>query len=142
MGRFAQSRQHLFEAMNLAGGYRNFVPARCELGLIAKDYLQRVYEYSFKVHLGDQLMPFGWPFIEYAAKRLEAIEGVLGEEVLGEILAPINEKWRALFEAAKECGLWSTFLTDFWLSRFASTPGNSESDEVDELAEVCNNAAV
>ena len=87
-------------------------------------------------------MPLGWPFIEHAAKRLEAIEGVLGEEVLRGILAPINEKWRALFEAAKYCGLWSQFLTDYWLSRFASPPGNSESDEVDELAEVCNNAAV
>ena len=99
----------------------DFVPTRRDLETLARDYLEdmRDCEYGQMVHKTfDVDRGKDWDF---TFRRLDSIERILGKKVLRRVLAPVEEKWRKMFDDVKvelaipmdceECG--DEFFRDF-----------------------------
>jgi len=79
----------------------DFVPTRRELEVLALDYLEdmRDWEYGAMVHGSPDIdRGKGWTFGD---RRVDSIRQMLGKNVLNRVLAPVEEKWRKMFDDVK-----------------------------------------
>ena len=79
----------------------DFVPTRRDLEVLARNYLDDVRDCEY-CSMAHAMTGSDWSRDSaFANRRLDSIERILGKDVLDRVLAPVEEKWRRMFDGVK-----------------------------------------
>ena len=93
----------LVEGVNDASArlVEDFRVTRYELEVLARHYLEKVRQYEHEWTAYRCAGSTGMRMLAFGERRLGSIERFLGEDALDKALAPVEEKWRRIFDDLK-----------------------------------------